>query len=146
MNTHPFNILLVEDNPGDVALLKIALKKNAEQFHLEVACDGEKALQMLSHQGPYTQMTNPDLILLDLNLPKLSGHEVLEKVKNAETLKHIPIVIFTSSDYEKDIKKTYQLHGNAYIIKPKNLDELNEIIESFYNFWLKTASLPSMTS
>jgi len=145
MDPHPFNILLIEDNPGDVALFKIALKKNAQDFHLDVACDGEEALQMLSHHRPYGQLANPDLIILDLNLPKISGHEVLEKVKGTESLKHIPIVIFTSSDYEKDIKKAYQLHGNAYIIKPKNLDELNEIIGSFYHFWLKTASLPSMS-
>lgn len=138
----PIEILLVEDNPGDVRLTMEALKEGKVVNNLQTVGDGEEALAYLHRLGPYTQATRPDLILLDLNLPKKSGREVLAEIKADPDLKRIPVVILTVSEAEQDIIKSYNLHANCYITKPVNLEQFMEVVQSIENFWLTVVMLP----
>ena len=139
----PIEILLVEDNPGDVCLIQEALKETKVINNLHVIGDGEEALSFLNKKGKYSEIESPDLILLDLNLPGKNGSEVLTEVKADEKLKHIPIVILTSSKADKDIIKSYKLHANCYITKPIDIAQFFNVIKSIENFWLTVVKLPS---
>jgi len=141
-NSRPIEILLVEDNPGDVFLTKKAFETGKLSNNLIVASDGEMALSMLKKEGEYTDIVTPDIVLLDLNLPKLDGREVLEEIKNDEDLKRIPVVILTSSNAERDIVSSYDLHANSYIVKPVDFTKFSEIVDSIENFWFTIVVLP----
>jgi len=138
----PIQILLVEDNPGDVFLAKEALKESKMYSHLTVMIDGQAAMDYLNKKGNYTDAVRPDLILLDLNLPKKTGYEVLEEIKEDDNLRLIPVVILTSSDNEADIAKTYSLHANSYITKPVDLTQFIKIVDSIDEFWFAVVKLP----
>jgi chemotaxis family two-component system response regulator Rcp1 len=138
----PIEILLVEDNPGDVRLTKEALKEGKVRNNMQVAEDGEEALVFLRRQGQYAQAIRPDLILLDLNLPKKSGREVLEEIKADPELKRIPVVVLTISKAEQDILKSYNLHANCYINKPVDLEQFIDVVQSIEDFWLTVVMLP----
>lgn len=135
-------ILLVEDNPGDVRLVQETLKEGWRKSNLSVVRDGEQAVDFLHQERTYTAAPRPSLILLDLNLPKKNGHEVLEEIKSDERLKHIPIVILTASKADADIQKSYAAHANCYLTKPADLDGFFGIMEAIENFWLSVVSLP----
>ncbi len=136
-------ILLVEDNPGDVDLILEALKSNKIWNNIHVTRDGVAALAYLNREGDYADSVRPDLILLDLNLPKKSGWEVLAEIKAHDDLKRIPVVILTSSKSEEDIVRTYDLHANCYITKPIDLQRFIEVVKSIEDFWLTIVTLPS---
>ncbi len=140
--SHPIDILLVEDNPGDVRLTIEALKEDKLQNNLHVVRDGIEAMDFLHQEGEYANMPRPDLILLDLNLPKKDGCEVLEEIKADERLKRIPVVILTTSQAEEDILRTYGLHANCYITKPVNLEQFTKVVRSIEQFWLTIVRLP----
>jgi CheY-like chemotaxis protein len=135
-------ILLVEDNPGDVRLTQEALKEGKLANHLHVANDGIEALAYLRGEGEYRDRILPDLILLDLNLPKKDGREVLEEIKKDNLLMKIPVVILTTSADEADILKTYNLHANCYITKPVDLIQFIGVVKSIEDFWLTIVRLP----
>lgn len=139
-------ILLVEDNRGDIRLIQEALKKTAAQCEVAIARDGMEAMAYLRQDGEFAGAVRPDLILLDLNLPKKDGREVLAEIKADPSLKHIPIIVLTTSRNEEDIFKSYDLHVNCYISKSRNLSELFKIVRGIEEFWLETATLPSKTS
>ena len=141
-NVSPLNVLLVEDNPGDVRLMKEALQEDKLVYNLHVVWDGEEAMDFLLQKGDFTQSPRPDLILLDLNLPRKDGREVLREVKNDPALKHIPVVILTCSQAEQDILKTYELHANCYITKPVNLEQFTTVVKSIKEFWFTIVRLP----
>lgn len=138
----PIQILLVEDNPGDVFLAREALKESKMYSNLTVVTDGQEAMDYLTKKKNYTDVTRPDLILLDLNLPRKTGYEVLEEIKNDKNLKRIPVVILTSSEEESDIVRTYSLHANSYISKPVNLEQFIKIVNSIEDFWFTVVKLP----
>jgi chemotaxis family two-component system response regulator Rcp1 len=138
----PIEILLVEDNPGDVRLTIEALKEGKVANEINVAVDGIEALAFLRREGKYENAPKPDLILLDLNLPKKNGREVLAEIKMNSHLKCIPVVILTSSQAEKDIVATYNLHANCYITKPVDFDQFIKVVKSIENFWFKVVKLP----
>jgi chemotaxis family two-component system response regulator Rcp1 len=138
----PIDILLVEDNPGDVELAREALESCKMHNRLHTVDDGEKAMAFLRQQGPYAEVPRPDLILLDLNLPRKDGREVLAEVKADDDLKRIPIVILTTSRAEEDVLKSYNLHANCYITKPMNLDQFLHVVHSIQDFWLSIVVLP----
>lgn len=138
----PIEILLVEDNPGDVRLTQEILKEGKVNNHLNVASDGIEALAFLHRQGKYETAPRPDLILLDLNLPRKDGREVLTDIKQDEILRRIPVVILTTSQAEEDILRTYELHGNCYITKPVDLEQFIRVIKSIEDFWLTIVKLP----
>jgi two-component system, chemotaxis family, response regulator Rcp1 len=135
-------ILLVEDNPGDVRLTKEALKEGKILNNLSVVPDGVEALAFLRRENPYENAPRPELILLDLNLPKKDGREVLAEIKEDPSLKMIPVVVLTSSAAEQDIVKSYNLHANCYITKPVDLDQFIEVVQSVEHFWLAIVKLP----
>ncbi len=135
-------ILLVEDNPGDVRLTIEALKDTKLHNKLSVVKDGVEAMAFLRRQGTYAQVSRPDLILLDLNLPKKDGREVLEEIKNDEDLRRIPVVVLTTSSDEQDILKSYNLHANCYITKPVDLRQFLAIVKSIQSFWFSIVKLP----
>lgn len=139
----PADFLLVEDNPGDVRLTQEALKSHKVQNNLHVATDGEEALAFLRRQGKYANAPRPDIILLDLNLPRKDGREVLAEIKSDSNLKAIPVVIITSSEAEQDVVKSYSLNANCYITKPVNLDQFIKVVQSINDFWLTIVKLPS---
>ena len=138
----PIEILLVEDNPGDVRLTIEALKEGKVANKINVAVDGIEALAFLRREGKYENAPKPDLILLDLNLPKKNGREVLAEIKMNPHLKCIPVVILTSSQAEKDIVTTYNLHANCYITKPVDFEQFIQVVKSIENFWFKVVKLP----
>jgi CheY-like chemotaxis protein len=138
----PVEILLVEDNPGDVVLTREALRDTKVPTRLSVAADGEEALARLRRQGPFAAAARPDLILLDLNLPRLGGREVLAAVKADEQLRRIPVVVLTSSEAEQDVAASYDLHANCYVTKPVDLGQFLRVVKSIEDFWLHTARLP----
>ena len=140
--SRPIEILLVEDNPGDVRLTKEALKDARVINNLHVADDGIEALDFLNRQGKHLNAVRPDLILLDLNLPKKDGREVLGEIKADPDLRQIPVVILTTSKAEEDILKTYDLHANCYITKPVDLEKFIEVISAIEDFWLSIVKLP----
>lgn len=135
-------ILLVEDNAGDVRLTKEALKESKIINNLSVVKDGEEALAFLRRQGRYAQAHRPALILLDLNLPKKNGREVLAEIKADENLKRIPVVILTTSQDEQDVFQSYNLHANCYITKPVDLEQFINVVKSIEDFWLGIVVLP----
>ena len=135
-------ILLVEDNPGDVRLTLEALKDGKVLNHLSVVGDGVEALAFLHQEGPYANAPCPDLILLDLNLPKKDGREVLLEIKNDKPLKHIPVVVLTTSNADKDILRVYELHANCYITKPVDFEQFTKVVKSIEDFWLMIVKLP----
>ncbi|MCC7300226.1 MAG: response regulator [Verrucomicrobia bacterium] len=135
-------ILLVEDNPGDVRLTKEALKENKIRNNLHVAKDGVEAMCFLRRMAEYKDAPRPDLILLDLNLPKKDGREVLTEIKTDEKLRAIPVVILTTSDAEDDVAKAYQMYANCYIRKPIDLNRFIEVVKVIENFWLSIVELP----
>lgn len=136
-------ILLVEDNPGDVRLTQEAFKEGAINSTLHTVPDGVQAIAFLYQQEPYHNAPRPDIILLDLNLPRKNGLEVLQEIKQDSNLRQIPVVILTTSRAEEDIKNSYDRHANCYISKPVDLDQFFDVVRSVENFWLSTAKLPS---
>ena len=137
-------ILLVEDNPGDIRLTQEALKEGNLSNNLNVVKDGVEAVAYLKQEREYAGKPMPDLILLDLNLPKMDGREVLEEIKSDSQLKRIPVVVLTTSNAEQDVLKSYNLHVNCYINKPVDFDKFFDIIQKIEDFWLSTAILPTM--
>ena len=138
----PIEILLVEDNPGDVRLTVEALKDAKVHNNLYVAKDGVEAMSFLRREGAYANAPRPDLILLDLNLPKKDGREVLEEIKEDKGLRRIPVVVLTTSEAEMDILKAYNLHANCYINKPVGLEQFITVIKTIEDFWLEIVKLP----
>ena len=138
----PIEVLLVEDSPGDVRLTREAFRDADPSIHLHVASDGVEAMAFLRHEGPHVDAPRPDLILLDLNLPKMDGREALVHIKKDDNLKAIPIVILTTSDSEADIVTSYQLHANCYLTKPVRLEAFETLVKSINDFWLTTVKLP----
>jgi two-component system, chemotaxis family, response regulator Rcp1 len=137
----PIEILLVEDNPGDARLTKEALRDARVRNNLHVAPDGVEALAFLRQQGKHAGVPKPDLILLDLNLPKKDGREVLEEIKGDDRLRHIPVVILTTSQAERDIAESYRLRANAYVTKPVDLEQFLKVVQSIEHFWLEIVKL-----
>jgi CheY-like chemotaxis protein len=142
VNAQPIEILMIEDNPSDVRLTMEAFKDAKVRNRMHVAVDGEDAMVFLRREGRYSEAPKPDLILLDLNLPKKNGREVLAEIKADSELKRIPVVILTTSDDEKDIMTAYDLHVNAYVKKPVDLDQFIKIVEAVEDFWLTVVKLP----
>ncbi|NCJ06274.1 response regulator [Synechococcales cyanobacterium C] len=137
-----FQVLLVEDNPGDVQLTRIALEESKLAVHLNIVHNGVEALAYLRKQAPYLNTPPTDLVLLDLNLPKMDGREVLTEMKADPHLKRIPVVILTTSEAEEDILKTYNQHANCYIVKPVDFHQFVKIVQSIGNFWFTLVKLP----
>ncbi|MEH2031698.1 MAG: response regulator [Nostoc sp.] len=138
----PIEVLLVEDNPGDVQLTRIALEDSKISIHLNVVEDGVEAMAFLRKQEKYAKVIHPDIILLDLNLPRKDGREVLAEIKGDENLKRIPVVVLTTSQAEEDILKAYNLSANCYITKPVDFDQFVKIVQSIENFWFAIVKLP----
>ena len=138
----PVEILLVEDNPGDERLTREALKEGKVYSNLHWVKDGVEAMEFLRRQGKYQDVPRPDLILLDLNLPKKDGREVLQDIKNDDALKRIPVVVLTTSKAEEDVLRTYNLHANCYVTKPVDLEKFIVVVKSIDVFWLTVATLP----
>jgi chemotaxis family two-component system response regulator Rcp1 len=137
----PIEILLVEDNPGDIRLTKEALRDGKVGNHLHVVMDGVEAMAFLRKEGAFAGVPTPDLVLLDLNLPRKSGREVLDEVKHDELLKHIPVVILTSSQAEQDVLSSYRLRANAFVTKPVNLEQFLKVVQSIEHFWVEIVKL-----
>lgn len=135
-------ILLVEDNNGDVMLTRRAFNEAKIANEITVATSGEQALAMLRKEGIFADIATPDLILLDLNLPKMHGQEVLNFIKSGSELKHIPVVVLSSSRAEQDVVRSYNLHANGYVVKPVNLEKFREVIEKLERFWFTLVVLP----
>ena len=133
-------VLLVEDSPGDVRLTREVLLDSNADVNLHVASDGVEAIEFLQRQGPHGDAPRPDLILLDLNLPKVNGHEVLTHIKTDDSLKTIPIVVLTTSEDGSDISRSYALHANCYVTKPVHADTFKSVIRTITDFWLRQAS------
>jgi two-component system response regulator len=141
-NCSAARILLVEDNAGDALLTREALRDAKMANTLEWVQDGVEAMAFLRRQGKYADAHEPDLILLDLNMPRMDGREVLAELKNDPQLKHIPVVVLTTSQAEADIRKAYELHANCYIAKPLAFEEFVRVVKSIENFWLTVVRLP----
>jgi two-component system, chemotaxis family, response regulator Rcp1 len=142
MGTQPIQVLLVEDSPGDVRLTQEALRDAKVQIRLHVAQDGREAMEFLKGEGKHSSAPRPDLILLDLNLPKKDGREVLQEIKESATLQSIPIVILTTSASDEDILRSYKLHANCYITKPVDLKGFLTVVKSIDAFWFSVVKLP----
>jgi chemotaxis family two-component system response regulator Rcp1 len=142
-HTKPVDILLVEDNKADVILTREALKESKIKTILNVVMDGEEAIQYITKQGKYTEVQTPDLILLDLNLPKKDGISVLAEIKEDPIHRRIPVIILTTSTSPKDITNTYTNYANCYIIKPVDFREFIHVVKSIEDFWLSLAKLPT---
>lgn len=140
-----FKLLVVDDNPSDVILTIEAFKDSAFEDNISVAVanDGEQAMAMLLKTQDYIDFELPNLILLDLNMPGLGGHEVLEKIKSNEALRRIPVIIMSSSKTNQDVQNSYDLHANSYIVKPTTLAQYSEVVAKVESFWLDAASLPN---
>ncbi len=135
-------ILLVEDNKGDIILTKRAFRESKISNELTVVTSGEDAVAYLKKEQPYAESLTPDLILLDLNLPQMSGHDVLDFIKNDPKVSHIPVVILSSSRAEQDVIRSYKLHANAYVVKPMNAEKFIEVVDTLEKFWFSLAVLP----
>ena len=142
-NAKPIEILLVEDNPGDVRLTRESLYDAKVHNNMVVASDGLEALAYLRREGEYASANRPDLILLDLNLPRMNGFEVLDAIKEDPELKRIPVVVLTTSQAEQDIIRSYNLYANAYVTKPVDLEQFIHVIKSIEDFWLEVVKLPN---
>ena len=140
----PFEILLAEDNPGDVRLTREALRNTSISHNLYVVPDGVEALAFLLHQGNYATVPKPDLILLDLNMPRMDGRRVLTYIKADAELRRIPIVILSSSQNESDVQSSYDLQANCYITKPSDFDQFIKVVKEIQEFWAITAELPQL--
>ncbi|GAB3317310.1 response regulator [Haloplanus rallus] len=138
----PVEILLAEDNPGDVKLTRKALEKGRLANNLHVVTDGVETMQFLRGEEPYTDTPRPDLVLLDLNMPRKDGREVLAEVKKSEDLRRIPVVVLTSSEAEEDVIKSYEHHANAYLTKPVDFDGFIDVVGTLEEFWLQVVKLP----
>ncbi|WP_181776590.1 response regulator [Amycolatopsis pittospori] len=138
----PINILLVEDDPGDVLMTQEAFEHHKIRNTLSVVSDGEQALQFLRREAPYEDALRPGLILLDLNLPRKDGRQVLSEVKQSEELRSIPVVVLTTSEAEEDILRSYDLHANAYVTKPVDFDRFIEVVRQIDNFFVTVVKLP----
>jgi CheY-like chemotaxis protein len=138
----PVEVLLVEDSPGDVRLTQEALRETNRAIHLHVASDGVEAMAFLRNEGEYVHAPRPDLILLDLNVPKLDGREVLAQTKKDDSLKSIPTIVLTTSDADSDVFESYRLQANCYLNKPVQLDEFESVVKSISDFWLRKVMLP----
>jgi CheY-like chemotaxis protein len=138
----PIEVLLVEDSPGDVRLTQEAFREADGTINLNVAVDGVEAMAFLKHEGAHVSAPRPDLILLDLNLPRMDGREVLAHIKDDASLRSIPTVILTTSQAEADIVTSYQLHANCYLSKPVQLDDFENLVRSINDFWLTKVKLP----
>lgn len=138
----PVDILLVEDNPGDVLLTRTTLRDSKVRNALVTVDNGVDALAYLRREGRFADAVRPDVILLDLNLPRMDGREVLEQIKNDADLRTIPVVILTSSKAEEDVVRSYQLHANAYVTKPVGLDQFMDVVRHIEDFWLTIVKLP----
>ena len=138
----PIEILLVEDNPGDARLTREALAQSKIKNNLSYARDGEEAIAFLRRLPPFSDAPTPDLVLLDLNLPRRDGREVLEDIKKDPKLRHIPVVILTSSQAEEDILRSYRLHANCYITKPVDFEQLTKVVHGIEQFWFTLVKLP----
>lgn len=143
--TRPIEILLVEDNPADVRLTLEAFKDGRILNNITVASDGVEAMEVLRREGSHADAARPDIVLLDLNLPRLDGREVLQQVKADEELRRIPVVVLTTSADEQDVLRMYDLHANCYITKPVELDRFLEIVRTIEDFWLTVVRLPADT-
>lgn len=141
-NVNPIHILLVEDNQADVRLTMEALKEGKISNNLSVARDGEEALLFLKKLGKYANSSDVDLILLDLNLPKKDGREVLAEIKADENLRRVPVVVMTTSKAEEDILKSYNLHANCYVVKPIDFDKFIDVVKAIEDFWVSIVTLP----
>lgn len=141
-SSRAIEILMVEDNPGDVRLTREALKDAKVLVALNVATDGDEALKYLRRHAPHEAATRPDLILLDLNLPKRDGREVLAAIKSDDSLKRIPVVILTTSRAEEDVMRAYQLNVNCYVTKPVDFEQFTRIVQAIEDFWLTIVTLP----
>ena len=144
LQSRPIHVLLIEDNPGDVRLMQEAFKDIKIATTLSVTTDGEEAVQYLRKETPFASAQTPDFILLDLNLPKRDGREVLRIIKSDPEMRVIPVVILTTSNAEQDILHSYNLHVNSYINKPVDFDKFFDIVQKIEHFWLSTAILPTM--
>jgi len=142
MDAKIIDILLVEDSPGDVRLTREALREYKILNNLHVAVDGVEALDFLYKRGKHENAITPDIIILDLNLPRKDGREVLEEIKNDPKLKSIPVVILSTSDDDRDVVKAYKNHANCYITKPVDLEQFIKVVKSFQSFWLSIVKLP----
>jgi two-component system, chemotaxis family, response regulator Rcp1 len=142
LQARPIQILLVEDNPGDVRLTRETLLDTKIRNTLHVASDGVEALAYLRKEGRFVNAETPDLVLLDLNLPKRDGREVLAEIKADSALRHIPVVVLTTSDSERDVKAVYDLQANCYVVKPVGLSEFASIVRSIEDFWFEVVRLP----
>jgi CheY-like chemotaxis protein len=143
INQSPVDILIVEDNKGDARLIKEVFNDNKLFNSLYFVTDGVEALDFLYNRGKYQEAPRPDLIILDLNLPRKDGREVLAEIKADDILKHIPVVIMTISQAEEDILKSYNLHANCYVTKPIDLNQFIKVVKSIENFWFSVVKLPS---
>jgi len=141
-NSEPIEILLVEDNAGDARLAQEALKENKVHNNIYHVKDGVEAMTFLRREGPYADAPVPDLVLLDLNMPRKDGREVLAEVKDDPALRLIPIVVLTTSAAERDLVKSYDLHANAYVVKPLDLDQFIEVVQAIQSFWFTIVKLP----
>jgi chemotaxis family two-component system response regulator Rcp1 len=142
-NNGVIDILLVEDNPGDIRLTREVFKEGKVRNNLHVCCDGEEAMDYLQLRGKYANAMRPDLVLLDLNLPRKDGRQVLEEVKQDLVLRTIPIVILTTSAAEQDILRSYNLHANCYITKPVDLNQFVRVVNYIQDYWLEIVKLPT---
>ena len=141
-NGRPVEILVIEDNEGDILLTQEAFKAEKIRNNIHVALDGEKAIEFLRKDSEFSDAITPDIILLDLNLPKKDGRQVLKEIKEDNNLKRIPVVIMTSSKSDQDIDKAYKLHANSYMIKPVSLEKFSEVVSAIENFWFTIVVLP----
>jgi len=141
-NSEPIEILLIEDNPGDARLAEEALKESKVRNKLHHVKDGVEAMQFLRRQQEYARVPPPDLILLDLNLPRKDGREVLAEIKEDPELRLIPVVVLTTSEAERDLLRSYDLHANAFVVKPIDLDRFIEIVQTIESFWFTVVKLP----
>ena len=142
MNTKTANMLLVEDNPGDVRLIVETLAENKVYNTLDVVPDGIEALAYLRQEGHHAEAMRPDLILLDLNLPRMSGHEVLAEIKRDKSLRCIPVIVLTTSTQDQDVVQSYDQHANCFITKPLDFEQFIEVVHSIENFWFSIVKLP----
>ncbi|MBI4563134.1 MAG: response regulator [Planctomycetes bacterium] len=141
-NPQPIELLLVEDNPGDIRLTEEAWKESRSLYRLNVVSDGVEALAFLRKEGPYARTPRPDMIFMDLNLPKRDGRDVLQEIKSDPVLRYIPVIVMTTSNADQDVLKSYSLHANCYISKPLDIDRFIQVIRTIEEFWINIVTLP----